>query len=422
MNARTITAVALAAVLVVSAAGATALTQSNSPAADTTAAPAEADAEADAAQQSDGETNYTRLYVDEGYRHLRLQPGESETVTISVENGEDEAVELSPELFVPPRGERPVKPEWVSIEASDLELDAGEEREFDVTVSVPEDAEINRYAGEIALTDERISYPGRPEQPANGVSLNVEVWQEPTVRVVSDTYMHSQVQAGDSFTREFVVKNTGEQAVPVNPELVTDDRYQPYDDRNVLDRSWVDIDGPGEIAPGETETIEVTVTPPGDADRGDYRAELDLGLKDPARPERSSHWQRVSLRFQVWTQPEEPFETAFEVSEDAENVTLDVSASRYRSADSDPASFDVTFVAPDGTEIEAERVSVSNRGSVDLGGSRQRAASDGTYASGGESQTFRYRLDDPEAGSWSVRIMPENAMQFSYEITRDESE
>ncbi len=419
MNARTITAVALAAVLVVSAAGATALAQPNSPAADSTATP-DTSGSGTAQSQSDGETNYTRLYVDDQYRNVRLQPGGSETVTITVENGEDEAVDLSPKLFVPPRGERPVKSEWVSIESSDLELDAGEEREFDVTVSVPEDAEINRYAGEIALTDERISYPGRPEQPVNGVSLSVEVWQEPTVRVVSDTYMHSQVQAGDSFTREFVVKNTGEQAVPVNPELVTGDRYMPYGDRNVLERSWVDIDSPGEIDPGETETIEVTVTPPDDADRGDYRAELDLGLKDPARPERSSHWQRVSLRFQVWTQPEEPYETAFEVSEDAENVTLDVSASRYRSADSDPASFDVTFVAPDGTEVDAERVSVTNRGSVDLGGARQRASSDGTYASGGESQTFEYRLDDPEAGSWSVRIMPENAMQFSYEITRDE--
>ncbi|WP_353633557.1 hypothetical protein ABSL23_09585 [Halobacterium sp. NMX12-1] len=418
MNARTITAVAVAAVLVVSAAGATAFAQPNSPAADSTA-PA-ADTDADAAQQSDGATNYTRLYVDEQYRSLRLKPGESDTVTITVENGEDEAVTISPHLFVPPRGERPVKESWVSIGSSDLEIGAGEERQFEVTVSVPEGAELNRYGGTIALTNETISYPGRPAQPVNGVSLNVEVWQEPNVRVVSDTYVHSQVQAGDSFTREIVVENTGDQAVPVSPELVTEDQYRPYNDRDTLERSWVDISAPNEIAPGETATISVTVTPPSDTDRGDYRAELDLGLKDPARSDQSTHWQRVSVRFQVWTQPDEPFQTSFEVSDDAENVTLDLSANRYRSADSEPASFDVTFVSPNGTEVAAERVSVSNRGSVDLGSSRQRAATDGTYANGGESQTFEYRLPDPESGDWSVKVMPENAMQFSYEVVRNE--
>ncbi|MUV60885.1 NEW3 domain-containing protein, partial [Halobacterium sp. CBA1126] len=405
----------VAAVLVVSAAGATAIAQPNSPAAEPVA-----DA-GDAVEQSDGETNYTRLYVDQQYRSLRLKPGESETVTIAVENGEDESVTLSPHMYVPPRGERPVAEEWVDVGTDDLTLDAGEEREFDVTVSVPEDAELNRYGGEIALTEQTISYPGRPAQPANGVSLSVEVYREPTVRVVSDTYAHSQVQAGDSFTREFVVENTGEQAVPVRPELVTEDRYRPYNGRDTLERSWVEIDAPGEIAPGETATVEVTVTPPSDADRGDYRAELDLGLKDPARPDQSSYWQRVSLRFQVWTQPEQPFRTSFAVSEDAENVTLDLSANRYGSADSEPASFDVTFVAPNGTEVEAERVSVTDHGSVDLAASRQQAATDGAYASGGEHQTFEYRLDDPAAGSWSVEVMPENAMQFSYEITRNEA-
>lgn len=415
MNKRSVLALALAAMLVVPAAGVTANAQSHSPGTDS---PTTFDQES----PDDDERNYTRLYVDDQYKHLRLQPGESETVTISVENGEDEAVELSPQLFVPPRGERPIAEDWVSIETSDLELDAGERREFDVTVEVPEDANIERYGGAIALTDETISYPGRPAQPVNGVSLNVEVWQEPTVRVVSDTYVHSQVQAGDSFTREVVVKNTGDEAVPVNPQLATEDRYRPYDDRETLDRSWVSFDAPNEIPAGETGTIEVTVKPPADAERGDYRANVDLGLKDPARADQSSHWQRVNVRFQVWTQPEEPFQTSFDVSEQTDSVELQLSAGQYGAEESASADFDVTFVAPDGTEVDAERVSVTNRGSVNLGENRRTADTDGTYATGGEQQTFRYRLEDPEDGSWSVKIMPENAMQFGYEIVRNESE
>jgi hypothetical protein len=413
MNTRTIVALTLAAMLVVPAAGVAANTQSQSPVTDVDPSLSQED-------PGDSERNYTRLYVDDQYQNLRLQPGESETITITVENGEDEAVDLSPHLFVPPRGERPIDEEWVTIETDDLELDAGETREFNVTVDVPEDVAINRYGGAVALTDETISYPGRPAQPVNGVSLSVEVWQEPTVRVVSDTYVHSQVQAGDSFTREIVVENTGDEAVPVNPELATDDRYRPYDDRNTLDRSWVSFDAPNEIPAGEKATVAVTVSPPGDADRGDYRAEVDLGLKDPARSERSSHWQRVNVRFQVWTQPEDPFETSFDVSEDTEDVTLELAAGRY-GAGSANADFDVTFVAPDGETIDAERVSVTNSGSVNLGETRRATTDDGTYASGGERQTFEYRLEDPDAGSWTVEIMPENAMQFSYDIVRNES-
>jgi hypothetical protein len=414
MNKRTLVALTLAAMLVVPAAGVAANTQSQHPATD--AQPALA---TDAPE--DDERNYTRLYVDDQYQHLRLQPGESDTVTISVENGEDHAVALSPHLFVPPRGERPVSKDWVSIGTDDLELDAGETREFEVTVSVPEDAEINRYGGSIALTNETISYPGRPAQPVNGVSLSVEVWQEPTVQIVSDTYVHSQVKAGDSFTREIVVENTGEEAVPVSPKLVTEDRYRPHDSRSTLERSWVEFDAPNEISPGEKATIDVTVSPPSDADRGDYRAEVDLGLKDPARSERSSYWQRLSVRFQVWTQPEDPFETSFDVSEQTEDVTLTLSAGRYGGVDGASADFDVTFVSPSGEEVDAERVSVSNRGSVNLGESRRASSDDGTYATGGEMQEFTYRLEDPESGEWSVRIMPENAMQFGYEIVRNES-
>jgi hypothetical protein len=373
------------------------------------------------------QTNYTRLYIDDRHQSLELKPGETESFTVTVENGEEEEVDLSPSVYVPPRGERPVEPEWVSIDDSDTTLDAGEEREFEITVSVPEDTELNRYGGMIALTDEMISYPGQPERPVHSVSLNVEVFREPTVQILSDTHAYTQVQAGETFTHEVVVENTGEEAVPVNPQLNTESRhsvvYRGPGSRETLDRSWLSFDAPSEIEPGETATIEVTVSPPADAERGDYRSQLDLGLKDPARPDRSSYWQEVGLHFQVWTQPEEPFETSFDVSDDTEDLTLELSADRNHrnTAGMDAPDFDVTFVSPNGTEVDAERVRVTNSGHVDLSGDRRPSASDdSTYAAGGEQQTFRYRVDEPEAGSWSVEITPENAMQFSYDIIRNE--
>lgn len=431
MNARTILTLLVVVGLLVPAAGAATTTQTDS-------TPNQAQVESGgAAEGSDaggaGEAgsdnaNFTRLYIDDQHANLELKPGQSESFTVTVENGEDKPVDVSPRVYIPPRGERPIEESWVTLEDGNTTLDAGEEREFEITVSIPEGTELNRYGGMIAFTDETVTYPGQPERPVHRVSMNVEVWKEPTVRILSDRHAYTQVKAGDSFTREIVVENTGDQAVPVNPQLNTEERrhhrHYPPGEQETLDRSWLEIDAPNEIDAGETATVEVTVSPPADAERGDYRSELDLGLKDPARPDRSSHWQEVNLGFQVWTQPDEPFETSFEVSEDAEGVDLKLSAGRHHRGtnEMESPSFDVTFVSPDGEEIDATRVQVTNRGSVNLGGDRRQpvADDDSTYATDGEQQTFRYRLEDPEDGSWSVRIMPENAMHFGYEIIRDE--
>lgn len=420
MTTRKLLAILLVVGLLVPAAGVAASAQSDSPTATTGGGTASGQESAHATAAA----NFTRLYISDRYKSLRLKPGESETVTVTVENGEDESVDLSPHVFVPPRGQRPIDADWVSLGTDDVTLDAGETREFDITVSVPEDTPMNQYGGMIAFTDETVTYPGRPARPVHAASLSVEVWQEPTVRILSERHAYTQVQAGESFTHEIVVKNTGDQAVPVNPEMVTENRrVRPYQDRETLDRSWVEIDAPNEVEPGETATVEVTVSPPTDAERGDYTAELNLGLKAPHRRNDNAYWQRVDLRFQVWSQPEHPFETSFEVSDDTETVTLELSSNRYPRADDnlDPASFDVTFVSPTGRQVDAERAQVTNRGGVDLGERRRPARSgDSTYATSGGQKTFTYRLEEPEAGSWSVRIMPHNTMRFQYEVVRDE--
>ena len=377
--------------------------------------------QSDAAAPDPG--NYTRLYVDDGYRNAELKPGESDTFTITVENGEDEPVDLSPRVVSPPtRNQPPVESSWVSIEADDTTLDGGESREFDVSVDVPDDAEIGDYSGMIALTDETVQYPGRPPQPIHSVSLSVTVWQQPTVQIQSDTHIYTQLQAGETVTREITISNTGEEAVPVSPQFNAENnrRYRPTS-RETLDRSWVSIDAPNEIPAGETDTVEITVAPPSDADRGDYNANVDLGITDPARPNDRAYWQQVDLNFQLWTAPDEPFETTFSVSESTTNATLTLDAHRPRTPEaSSNADFDVMFVSPDGREIAAERSSLTDSGRVTLGAHRQPAQTDDTYAAEGSQQTFTYELDDPAAGEWSVRIMPENTMGFEYELTRTE--
>jgi hypothetical protein len=372
--------------------------------------------------ESDGATNFTKLYVNAEDSYLDIKPGESASFTVRVKNGEDRALDVNPHLFTSPVAEYPLESEWVTIDGPDT-LEAGQEVEYEVTVEVPEEAESASYRGQVAFTNETTATrPGRPERPVHADYVRVEVWRPPTVKILSDTYLSTQVEAGDTVTRQIVIKNTGDEAVPLSPEL--GDRghscHGPHCE-NQLDPNWVDIDAPNQVQPGETATVTVSISPDEAADRGRYRTSIDLGLKDPNRDPRRDYWQQVNMNFVVWKQPSEPYEHEFEVTEETENVTLTLSPRTAGDGErAEEPSFDVTFVSPDGERIEAERVEVSERGFVDLG-SRERGTSDGDYTTRRSTSKFVYVLDAPETGEWTVEIMPDNTIGFQYELTRNES-
>ncbi|MEF8842153.1 MAG: hypothetical protein V5A62_11090 [Haloarculaceae archaeon] len=434
-------AVALATVLLLAPVVGAASVQSNGFVAlegdSTDAAPTPASATS-ATQAGDGnangsDTNYTRLYVEDEYRRLDLKPGESETFEVTVENGEDDPVELAPGLFLPKVGDRPVEEGWVSIEPGQTTLDAGAETTVTVTVNVPEDAELGEYRGAVQFTDETIQYPGRPPRPVHAATFNVEVQRDPTVFVLPLNRGYTQLEAGESYTHSVRINNTGEEAVPLDPTLqLRGERRPGPGSESSADRSWFNVDSPSQVPAGGSATVDVTVDVPEDASRGDYGAELNLGLRDPARNERHDHWQRMHMRFQVWKQPEEPFQKTFDVSEGTESVTVKLSAGDRRNANDEPAKFDVTLVGPDGETVDPERVETTNRGHVDLSGDdrrpRYRYAAEGAadsgsaYADEGGERVLRYRVDSPEDGEWTLQVMPEDTVRFRYEIIRDESD
>ena len=368
--------------------------------------------------------NYTRLYVDAERPYLQLKPGESEEFTVTVENGEDEAVALDPHLYVPPVGGPVLESSWVTIDGPER-LAAGEEAEYTVTVAVPEEAETGHYGGQVAFTDETVTYPGRPARPVHAQHVRVEVWREPVVQIESRTYVRAQVEAGEEITREVVVENTGDEPVPLSPELADRRSHCRGDCPGQFERSWLDVDAPSQVDPGETATVTITISPPGDAERGRYDARLDLGLKDPNRDDRDTYWQTVDLNVEVWKQPAEPVESVFSVSEGTEDltVTLRPRDGPYRpdAGDDREAGFDVALVDPNGSVVEPERVRVTDRGFVDMSGERRRGAGDDEYVVRRGGQEFVYRVDEPDAGEWTLRVTPENTIGFSYEVTRNEA-
>lgn len=374
------------------------------------------------AQQGNA-SNYTRLYVEDGYRSADLKPGENTTFEVTVENGEDEPVTISPRLVTPRVGERPVRAEWVTITPSETTIQPDEEATVTVEIAVPSDAEMARYRGSVAFTDETITYPGRPPQPVHAARFAVEVRRDPTVFVVPLNEEYAQLQAGESYTHTVRVNNTGDGAVRLDPTVRVDDRRRHRRGQETADRDWFTVEAPARIPAGESATVEVTVDVPAGANPGDYGAEVNLGLRDPARNDRSDYWQRVDLRFQVWKQPEEPFTETFTVSESTQSLTVQLSAGdRPRRSDGAPAEFEVTLVGPDGETYEPSRVEVRTGGYVDLADRRRYPSRDGAYSSRGGERVVRYRLEEPAAGEWTVRIMPRNAVSFRYELVRDEAQ
>lgn len=381
----------------------------------------------DALAATNESEEYTRLYIDTDYRHMELKPGESDSFSVTVENGDDHAVDLSPHVFVPKMGsQRPVKPEWVTIEPGTVTLDPDEERTFEVSVDVPEGADLANYDGTIAFTDETISYENRPPRPVHAAGFALSVYKEPIVEITQGNYLDARVQAGETVTRTITIDNAGDQAVPLNPQLEIDSARSHYRGGNdqELQRSWIDIDAPSQVPAGESVDVTVTIDVPENAATGRYDTEFSLGLKDPHRRDDRGYWQRIDLSLEVWEQPDDPFETAVQVKEDAETMSLTVTANRHhrrqQQASVEQPSFDVVFVAPNGTVVTPEKVTRTKSGGVDLTGDRgeRTGAGDGTYSTGGEQYEVTYEVSTPDSGEWTVRIMPHDVMHFGYEITQ----
>ncbi|MDY6775872.1 MAG: hypothetical protein SV253_07345 [Halobacteria archaeon] len=267
-----------------------------------------------------------------------------------------------------------------------------------------------------------ISYPGRPSRHVHTANFNVNVWREPTVEILSDTYVHTQVKAGESVTREIRIGNTGETSVPLNPEMNGRDRNVVYsgDTPDKIDRSWLSVDAPTQIASGETATVELTVSPPSSVNRGDYRGEIDLGIKDPTRQSKNGYWQRMRLRTEVWKQPSEAFEVPFSVDSNTTEVRVKItSQSAHGESQRPEVDFDVSLTSPSGDEVEPEMVRTTNKGHVSLGnGGVRDSQTVGEYGVAGGSKEFVYTVENPSSGDWSADIMPHNTMRFDYEVVR----
>jgi len=343
----------------------------------------------------------TKLDIIPQYGNIRLQPGESKEIMVTVKNNENQPVSIKPNITTSSYDTSIIETDWVAIEPTTADIPAGESVRFIINVSVPKDAAIGNSNVQIAFTDTHI------------FQLSVDIWK-PSNLQISMPYINDQLEAGKVYDYEINVKNVGNSAVEISPILVNDMYYGPYGTTTpILTDKSIIITAPDSIPAGSIETINVRVDVPADV-RGYYNGYIDL------RPDTSGD-AKIMLAFNVWKQPTEPFVNIFSIGNLAP-ITIEIS-SYYNSypyliTKREEPSFDTNIVGPNG-DVELDITKTVIKGNVNM-------ASDISWGIGNMAEyqemgtqhivTYRTRTDG-SPGEWKLDILPHNTPGFDYSIT-----
>lgn len=366
---------------------------------------------------------FTKIKIDPGYSHLQLEPGESEKITVTVTNREDEAITSSPDIVMSPYSENFFEEEWLTITPETADIKPGSSQEFVIEIDIPEDADLGYYSGYVAFIamedDVEQAYP----ENFNTMQLSVEVWVPPIIQI-QNSYISDRVEAGGEYDYEIKLINTGDRDVAIDPEIVENDMVMYELRYSYMPQGFGDdaitVDAPSEVKAGGTAVVNVHLEVPQDA-KGTYSGSIDLNIDDPGIRE----WEdQIHMNFDVWTPPTEPYIKKF-ISRTNAPINIKVSTIQYDygrwmgagSASDEVPSFEVTL-ENESDKVEVELVSTSYTGSVNLGISSLppwEMESSGIYQESFSGYEEVYSAPGA-VGEWTLGILPVNTESFEYEI------
>jgi hypothetical protein len=369
----------------------------------------------------------SKIVVKPSYANVRLQPGESREIKVSVTNRGDETASIDPTLVIQPYTQNYLKDEWVVVTPTSAELAPDAKQEFLVRISIPKNADLGYYYATMAFGEfDAQNYTMYPVY-GGSLEMSIDVWTPPSVRI-GTTYINDRVEAGSSYDYEVKITNVGKQDIAMDPEVLINNIYYAEAvssvryggaSMNVIDESAVTVEAPSVIKAGETVIVKVRLDVPQDA-TGSFSGTIDLGIDDPALRE----WEgQVQLYFTVWEQPSEAFVREFTTYTDG-TMSIEVTTNVYdygiygaRSSNLSP-SFEVSM-KQGGQPVDMQLVRTTTKGQVTYGTSpvepMTSSASFG-YQSTGTIYTEVYEVSGA-AGEWTLSILPVNTDNFEYSIT-----
>ena len=377
----------------------------------------------------DMEMDFARLQINPGHSNMQIKPGNSDEVTVTVSNKDNETITAAPFVSVVPYSDNLFEESWVTITPVSADIAPDAKQEFVIEVNIPQDADIGYYSTSIAFTEDVMPTPYPTPYPdyLNSMHFSVDVWTPPKIQIQTP-FLHGRVESGENYDYEIKLENVADKDISIDPKIDDNNRMYDYGPFGMMSSAFEDdaitINAPSVVKAGETVIVNVHLEVPDDS-KGNYNGAIDLNIDDPSIRE----WDgQVQMNFDVWTQPTDPYIKTFTTRTDGP-VTIEISSnpfSEYAYAmwmgadtqDKKEPSFDVTLEGDSG-EVEMTLVKTTYSGSVSLGMSNfppWEVDSTGIYQDLSSSYIEEYSAPC-EAGDWTLGILPGNADMFSYTIT-----
>jgi hypothetical protein len=377
----------------------------------------------------DMEMDFARLQINPGHSNMQIKPGNSDKVTVTVTNKDNETITAAPFVSVVPYSDNLFEESWATITPVSADIAPDAKQEFVIEVNIPQDADIGHYSTSIAFTEDVMPTPYPTPYPdyLNSMHFSVEVWTPPNIQIQTP-FLHGRVESGENYDYEIKLENVADKDISIDPKIDDNNRMYDYSPFGMMSSAFEDdaitITAPSVVKAGETVIVNVHLEVPDDS-KGNYNGAIDLNIDDPSIRE----WDgQVQMNFNVWTQPTEPYTKTFTTRTDGP-VTIEISSNPYSeyayamwmgadTQDKKEPSFDVTL-EDDSGEVEMTLVKTTYSGSVSLGMSNfppWEVDSTGIYQDLSSSYIEEYSAPCA-AGDWTLGILPGNADMFSYTIT-----
>jgi hypothetical protein len=377
----------------------------------------------------DMEMDFARLQINPGHSNMQIKPGNSDEVTVTVSNKDNETITAAPFVSVVPYSDNLFEESWVTITPVSADIAPDAKQEFVIEVNIPQDADIGHYSTSIAFTEDVMPTPYPTPYPdyLNSMHFSVEVWTPPNIQIQTP-FLHGRVESGENYDYEIKLENVADKDISIDPKIDDNNRMYDYGPFGMMSSAFEDdaitITAPSVVKAGETVIVNVHLEVPDDS-KGNYNGAIDLNIDDPSIRE----WDgQVQMNFDVWTQPTDPYIKTFTTRTDGP-VTIEISSNPYSeyayamwmgadTQDKKEPSFDVTLEGDSG-EVEMTLVKTTYSGSVSLGMSNfppWEVDSTGIYQDLSSSYIEEYSAPCA-AGDWTLGILPGNADMFSYTIT-----
>jgi hypothetical protein len=374
--------------------------------------------------------NCTVHSINPTYNYICVMPGDSNTFKVIFRNEGNETINVAPKVMDSPYSYYTLDKSWIKISPASVDVEPGKEQDFEVEVSVPEDAESGEYEAQIVFTDDVYNYEnGDSEyiqdaepQYVNVMYLGISVPVRPKLELQT-SYISDTMKPGEEYVYEIKIKNVADKDVTIDPEVM-DYGYcgYPYD-QSAFSDDIIEISAPSVIKAGEIAKMTISIPVPKDAS-GYYSGSIEMNADGT---ESDGSVPQIGLGFNVVKQSSAPYVKTFTTTT-ADPISISVSTDSYTGSS--------VRVSPEMEEPSLEVSLKYNSKPVDLtlvettesgyiypqwyGFPSWSIEDDSNYeGSNGHEKTYEV---SGAVGTWELTILPKNAESLSYSVTIGDSD